>query len=95
MDEGLILGVVMIVAGVIFFLFPPSEINNIYGYRTSSSMRNKENWDKANRYSSQLLIMFGIIILIVSLVFQSTMINLITLGVSIILIYILVEKKIS
>jgi uncharacterized membrane protein len=42
MDEGLVLGVVILIVGIILLLFPPKEINNIYGYRTSSSMRNKE-----------------------------------------------------
>jgi uncharacterized membrane protein len=95
MDEGLVLGVVILIAGIILLLFPPKEINNIYGYRTSSSMRNKDNWDRANKYCSRLLIIFGIIILLLSLVFKSTIITLITLGVSIILTFILVEIKIS
>ncbi|WP_420846115.1 SdpI family protein [Neobacillus notoginsengisoli] len=67
----------------------------MYGYRTSSSKRNKENWGMANKYCRHLLITFGIIILLFSLIFKSTIINLITLGVSILLIYFLIEIKIS
>lgn len=95
MNEGLLFGAVIIIAGIILSLFPPKKINSIYGYRTASSMRNKENWDKANKYSSRLMIIFGIVILLISFIFKSTMINLITLGVSIFLIFILVETKFS
>lgn len=95
LNEGLLFGAVIIIAGIILSLFPPKKINRIYGYRTVSSMRNKENWDIANKYSSSLMIIFGIVILLISFIFKSTMINLITLGVSILLIFILVETKIS
>ncbi|MBT2640431.1 SdpI family protein [Bacillus sp. ISL-39] len=58
-------------------------------------MRREKNWDKANKYSSRLMIIFGIVIHLISFIFKSTIINLITLGVSILLIFILVESKIS
>lgn len=93
--EGLLFGAVLIIAGIILSLFPPKKINSLYGYRTSRSMRNKKNWDLANKYSSRLMIIFGIVILFISFVFKSTILNLITLGISIILIFILVEIKIS
>lgn len=95
MNEGLLFGAVFIIAGIILSLFPPKKINSIYGYRTASSMRNKETWDQANKYSSRLMIILGIVILLISLVFKSTIMNLITLGVSILLIFLLVETKIS
>jgi len=95
MNEGLVIGVVIIVAGIVLFFFPPREINSLYGFRTSNSMRNKANWDKANKYCSRLLIIFGIMILIIALVFKSTILNFLALGVSIVLTYILVELKIS
>ncbi|RSD29009.1 SdpI family protein [Mesobacillus subterraneus] len=95
MNEGVLFGVLIFIPGIILFLFPPKEINYIYGYRTPRSMRNKENWEKANKYSSRLMIIFGLIIVVISLVFKSTILNLISLGVSIILIFILVEMKIS
>ncbi|WP_215026927.1 SdpI family protein [Bacillus sp. ISL-39] len=76
-------------------MFPPKKINSLYGSRTASSMRREKNWDKANKYSSRLMIIFGIVIHLISFIFKSTIINLITLGVSILLIFILVESKIS
>ncbi|CEG26280.1 SdpI family protein [Bacillus sp. B-jedd] len=94
MDAGVTIGVIIVIAGIILFFFPPREINSFYGYRTSSSMRNKTNWDKANRYCSRLLIVFGIILLIFAVVFKSTLLNFLTLGVSVVFIYILVEVKI-
>ncbi|XQY92228.1 SdpI family protein [Metabacillus sp. HB246100] len=99
MNEGVVMGAVMgavfFIAGMILYLFPPREINNIYGYRTSSSMRNIENWVKANKFCSRLLMIFGIIMLIFSFIFKNTIMNFTTLGVSIILIFILVEIKIA
>ncbi|ESU31865.1 hypothetical protein G3A_14420 [Bacillus sp. 17376] len=95
MNEGLLFGIIILLAGIILSLFPPKKINKIYGYRTSKSMRSKENWDKANRYSSRLMILFGVIILLFSFVIRSPILNLINLGASIILIFILVEMKIS
>lgn len=40
-------------------LFRPKKINNLYGYRTSSSMKNQEAWDVAQRCSAKLSIVFG------------------------------------
>jgi uncharacterized membrane protein len=95
LNEGVVMGAVLFIAGTILFLFPPIEINKIYGYRTSSSMRNIENWAKANKLCSRLLVIFGIIMLILALIFNSTIINFTMLGATIILIYILVEIKIA
>ncbi|MBT2663355.1 SdpI family protein [Bacillus sp. ISL-45] len=58
-------------------------------------MRREENWEQANKYSSRLMIIFGILILLISFIFKSAILNLITLGVSIVIIFILVETKIS
>jgi uncharacterized membrane protein len=72
LNEGLVMGAVFFIAGTILLIFPPREINKIYGYRTSSSMRNIENWAKANKFCSRLLMIFGIIMLILSFIFKST-----------------------
>jgi len=47
--------------GVIFRFFPPKKINRWYGYRTPRSMRNHDTWDVANRFSSWLMIVAGMI----------------------------------
>ncbi|MFH6964306.1 SdpI family protein [Flavobacterium plurextorum] len=41
---------------VLFKLFPPKKINSFYGYRTTNSIKNKSNWDFAQKYSAHLLI---------------------------------------
>ena len=33
---------------------PPREINSIYGYRTSRSMKNQDTWDFAHEYCGRL-----------------------------------------
>lgn len=43
----------MIVLGRRFAKNPPGEINGGYGYRTARSMRNRETWDFAQRYSGR------------------------------------------
>jgi len=35
-------GLIFILAGFIMLKFPPKKINSLYGYRTSSSMKNQE-----------------------------------------------------
>jgi uncharacterized membrane protein len=46
---------------VYFKLFPPKKINNFYGYRTKSSMKDQESWDTANRYSANALLVVALI----------------------------------
>ncbi len=57
----ILVGGIFIIAGIIMFLFPPKKINNLYGYRTPSSMKNQERWDFAQSYSSKLMIKIGVI----------------------------------
>ena len=45
-------GVIFIVAGWIMMKFPPKDINSLYGYRTKNSMKNKERWAFAQKYSA-------------------------------------------
>ncbi|HCX9014050.1 MULTISPECIES: SdpI family protein [Staphylococcus] len=35
--------------GKLFIQSPPKEINNYWGFRSKSSMKNKENWEKAQK----------------------------------------------
>ncbi len=41
--------------------FPPKKINSLYGYRTSSSMKNQERWDFSQIYSAKEMIKIGFI----------------------------------
>ena len=57
-------GIIVTILGIIFYLYPPKKINHLYGYRTKRSMRNQETWDAANRYSTVLMILAGILTII-------------------------------
>ncbi|WP_232333208.1 SdpI family protein [Mariniflexile maritimum] len=61
-------GIVSIIAGLIMRKFPPKKINALYGYRTSSSMKNQERWDFAQFYSSKEMIKIGLINIVVSFI---------------------------
>jgi uncharacterized membrane protein len=62
----LITGAVFLIVGVITYLFPPKKINSFYGYRTSKSMRNQENWTFAQKYSSIKMIQTSLFLLVIS-----------------------------
>jgi uncharacterized membrane protein len=48
--------------------FPPKEINSLYGYRTTLSMKSQQNWDEGNRYSTALIIKCGWVLVITGLI---------------------------
>lgn len=50
----LFLPVLMILIGKLFVKNPPNKINNIYGYRTSRSMKNQDTWNFAHLYCGKL-----------------------------------------
>jgi len=56
----LLVGVIFILTGFIMYKFPPKKINMLYGYRTTSSMKNQARWDFAQKYSSKLMIYCGL-----------------------------------
>ena len=62
----LMVGVIFTIAAYIMLKFPPKKINSLYGYRTSSSMKNQKRWDFAQIYSSKLMLSFGLILILFS-----------------------------
>lgn len=60
-----ITGIAISVVALIAYKFPPKKINNLYGYRTSRSMKNQTNWDFAQVYSTKLLIQYNFIYLLI------------------------------
>ena len=62
----LLVGSIFFVMGFIMYKFPPKEINYLYGYRTSNSMKSKERWDFAQVYSAKLMIYCGVFLMIFS-----------------------------
>jgi len=57
----LCVGILFILAGAILYVFPPKKINGLYGYRTSSSMKNQQKWDFAQKYSAKIMMLTGLI----------------------------------
>lgn len=53
-------------------LFPPKNINSLYGYRTATSMKSKSNWDFAQKYSTNLLLLLLSFLLLVQIVLYLT-----------------------
>lgn len=56
-----LVGVICMVLGFIFKVFPPRKINGIYGYRTKLSMKNQDTWNEAQKYSANTFVIFGFI----------------------------------
>lgn len=52
---------------VFFYLYPPKAINSFYGYRTKKSVKNKENWDFANRTFTNYLLKFSLLLVIIQI----------------------------
>ncbi|WP_425269344.1 SdpI family protein [Flavobacterium limicola] len=62
----LLCGSIFIIVGFILYGYPPKKINYLYGYRTSSSMKNSEVWTFSQKYASVKMIQSGFILLVVS-----------------------------
>lgn len=60
--------VTMLFFGVKFRKHGPKDINGIYGYRTSMSMKNKETWEFAHQYCGRLWIKLGLVMLIITII---------------------------
>lgn len=60
----------MTLLGQSFANNPPGEINGGYGYRTTRSMRNRQTWEFAQRYSGRFWFRAGWPVLAVSLVWM-------------------------
>ena len=57
---------IILVVGIVFWMYPPKKINEFYGYRTTRSRKSQEAWDFAQRYSAKLITMFGLAALVVA-----------------------------
>lgn len=58
----------MIGFGKLFLKNAPKEINAVFGYRTSLSMKNKDTWEFAHKYCGRLWYRCGTVLLLVSAV---------------------------
>jgi uncharacterized membrane protein len=92
MEKLFLPGVIILVVALLYKFFPPKRQNLIYGYRTSSAMKNQETWNEANKYAANLMVLISIAIIIIGslsyiLLSLKTGINL--LGISIVFMLIL------
>lgn len=55
--------VIMIIIGKIFKNGAPNDINYLFGYRTTLSMKNKDTWEFAHKHCGRLWFKIGIILL--------------------------------
>ena len=56
----MLFGLVCVAASLITTLWPPKKPNWIYGYRTKRSMKDQTHWEFAQRYSSKMMLLFGL-----------------------------------
>lgn len=61
-------GIIFVIAGFIMLRFPPRKINGLYGYRTPSSMKSKDRWDFAQKYSSKEMMKLGVLLALSGLI---------------------------
>lgn len=81
-------GVIFVLAGMLMYFYPPKEISGLFGYRTAASMKSQENWDFAQIYSAQKMMLSGTVLCIIGILagFVSMSENLqIVIGLSILI----------
>lgn len=61
-------GIISILAGWFMLKFPPKEINHLYGYRTKSSMKNRDRWKFAQKYSAHQMIRLGLVLTVFGII---------------------------
>ncbi len=96
-------GAIFIVVGIIMLKFPPKNINSLYGYRTSSSMKNKERWIFAQVYSAKESIKLGALLVLSGLIGLfihpseniATVLGLGMMTLIIVILFVRVEKAIK
>ena len=64
----LIIPFVMIIFGAKFSKSAPKDINVLFGYRTTMSMKNKDTWEFAHHYFGKLWFKIGIVLALVTLI---------------------------
>lgn len=62
-------GLVFVIVGIIMYLFPPKNINMLYGYKTNKSMKNQDTWDFAQIYAAKKMSITGFVMLLLSVNF--------------------------
>lgn len=63
---GLIIPLIMVIAGILMWKRCPKTINYLYGYRTERSMKNRDTWKFAHDHCGRLWLKIGLLMLIPS-----------------------------
>lgn len=58
----LLTGIVFMSVGFIMMKYPPKNINDFYGYRMPSVMKNQERWDFAQNFSAVKSLQLGVVL---------------------------------
>ena len=64
----LLLPFTMIGFGRYFMKKAPKEINSVFGYRTSMSMKNKDTWEFAHKYCGKVWYVCGMVMLPITVI---------------------------
>ena len=64
----LLLPFTMIGFGRYFTKKAPKEINSVFGYRTSMSMKNKDTWEFAHKYCGKVWYVCGMVMLPITVI---------------------------
>ena len=57
---------ILMVGGIVFWMYPPKKINEFYGYRTTRSRKSQEACDFAQKYSAKMMTVLGLVALAVA-----------------------------
>lgn len=99
--------VVFSAGGLVLYIYPPKKINGIYGYRTTRSMKNQENWDYAQKLGGKYMMIFAAVIAITQITLGYTITSLIykidyimpfqliTMIVLVIIMFVICERKLK
>jgi uncharacterized membrane protein len=93
--QGLAIGIIFILYGLLLYLVPPKSTKSFYAYKTTSSLKSERRFKVANAYVSLLLMIFGVVLLAIARLTGSFTATGIATLVVFILIYILVERKLK
>ncbi|WP_196890031.1 SdpI family protein [Aureivirga sp. CE67] len=68
----LVFDFLIILIPLLLYLFPPKEINFMYGYRTKRSVKNIENWRFSQKYFAKRWLFVPIIVILTQIVLYFT-----------------------
>lgn len=98
----MVLGVLILFSvSLIWFLFPPKKINNVFGYRTRRSKKSVTHWKVANRISSGLFLILSSICLLEGIVLQVLALEELewviftTFIIGLVIIFVITEQKLK